>query len=188
MSGAAKSKQRAVPLPDDDPDVNRWRHQHNQIERVAAQFTDANGSIGDPYHAVGLLASMERNGRINPEKREAGEKFHELFVCGGHQSLRAADPARIGSSGWRPPAYRGSGAAQDAVHEALVALGDPGASCAWFVLGAECSLTQWAARRRWGGQPIRTEHATGILIGALGMLEKMRKDGWGDRHCRSLKN
>ncbi len=156
---------------------HRFRRQHNAIERVADQITDADGNIGNPHRAIGLLTTMERAGRITPGMRIAGDRFHELFILAHFEPLHAADMGRVGGCGGAP-AFSGSQKAKDAIHGALRALGDrshlssPAGCCAWFVLGCELSLTQWARREGWGGRPISAHVASGILIGALGVLQK----------------
>lgn len=167
--------QSGTALPTDDPDVNRWRHQHDEIDRVSAQITDAAGDIGNPFHSVSLLTAMARGGRISREERIAGEEFHERFIIAGHQPLRAADMGRIGCARGGTPMHRGSVAAQEAVNEALERLGGRSSrsgSCAWYVLGLEYSLTRWAGEERTRGRMISTQNASGILIGVLGVLQR----------------
>ena len=179
-----KSRARPTPLPDDDPDVNRWRHQHIEVERVADRVNktgeplehiiDSDGNRGYPFRSISLLTSMARNGRISIEERLAGEDFHKHFTDSGHQPLRASDPGRVNGCGFAP-AYRGSTAAQRMVSGAIDALGGLstlGGSCAWYVLGLEYSLTVWAGEETIRRRPVTTQNATGTLIATLGVLQK----------------
>lgn len=165
-----KAKPRTAPPPDE----HKWRRQHEPVERVAEQITDADGKIGNPWRAIGLLAMMEARGAITPGMRAAGVLFHANFILAHLEPLRAADPGRVGGCGAVPVRY-GSQAAKDAVCAALNALGGDdtlAGCCAWFVLGHKDSLTTWAARERGKGRNISTENASGILIGALDVLQR----------------
>lgn len=151
----------------------RYRRRHGIVERANEQIADLAGDIGNPFRAISLLDAMARNGRISQEERCAGERFHELFMLAAFDPLRAADMGRVGGARYAP-AYRGSQAAKDAVWAAVQALGgeaSQGGCCAWFVLGCEYSLTQWATREGVRGRPIQTHAATGSLITVLGVLK-----------------
>ena len=56
--------------------------------------------------------------------------------------------------------------------DALGGLGQPGRLCVWHVVGLQRSIREWAMRQGWGGRPVRVEQAQGILVAALGVLEK----------------
>jgi hypothetical protein len=59
------------------------------------------------------------------------------------------------------------------VAAALDALGghdSPGGSCAWFVLGLEFSVREWAMRQGYAGRTVHGPVGQGILVGALGTL------------------
>lgn len=150
------------------------RHQHDRVTRAADQIVDASGAIGQPWRAEGLLARLERHGDIGPRERMAGEEFARLF------QLAALDPLRAADMGPRPPTSIFGGPqrslwARDQINLALDALGglhSPCGTCAWFVLGLELSMRDWALREGWGGRPIRPEVAKGTLLGTLGVLAK----------------
>jgi hypothetical protein len=60
------------------------------------------------------------------------------------------------------------------VWRALTAVGgiaSPAGSCLWHVLGCEWSVRQWAQREGWGGRRVSEEIASGVLVGALGVLQ-----------------
>jgi hypothetical protein len=147
---------------------------HEPVERVHEQIADANGDIGNPWCVIGLLTRWERAGRISAEMRQAGDEFHRLFRRACLDDLRAADLSRPGGCGSRER-HRGSVYAQDEITRALRALGgfsSPLGSSAWFVIGCEFSIRDWAARGIWNGRPVDQKVAAGILIGALGGLQK----------------
>lgn len=157
---------------DDENAPSRERRQHNGVGRSAKQIADSAGDIGRPWRVVDILASMSGRGLIDKRELMAGEKFHEDFQLAGLDPLRAADMGRIPISGGRSD-YRGSIAARGRVIAALDALGgnaSPSGSCAWYVLGCELSVRQWCLRGAWSGRPVSQHAASGILIGALGVL------------------
>ena len=56
---------------------------------------------------------------------------------------------------------------------ALGGIASPAGSCVWHVVGAEWTLKDWALREGWGGRPLSAETASGVLIGALGVLQAL---------------
>jgi len=56
--------------------------------------------------------------------------------------------------------------ARQRIYEAVQAVGHPGGSCLWHVVGLEESLKHWATQLR-----LQPESASGVLIAALGTLE-----------------
>ncbi len=153
---------------------SRFRKQHGPVARVAEQVVDAYGAIGDPWRGLNLLEQWEHSGRISREMRAAGDKFNEDFQRACLDPIHAADMSRIGGARG-PVTHMGCIRARDRVRDALAALGGPEspAGCgAWFVLGCEFSIRQWAEREGWRGRMIDKDVATGILIGALGTLAR----------------
>lgn len=152
---------------------SRWRKQHGRVVVADGQIVDSAGNIGAPYRGLTLLDEWERSGRITPEMRQAGDEFHRLFRLACLDPLQAADMSRAGGCGARDM-HRGSVYAGGQVYDALRALGgfsSPLGSSAWFVIGCEFSLRQWAERGLWSGRPVDQKVAAGILIGALGGLQ-----------------
>jgi len=96
-----------------------------------------------------------------------------LFQLAHLDPLRAADIVREGRGNGAGP--HGSERARRRIIAAMDALGGHGSPCAtaaWFVLGCELSMREWAMREGWGGRPLREEVAKGTLVGALGVLAK----------------
>lgn len=152
---------------------SRYRRQHNRVRRVETQIADVDGEIGDPFLVEGLLGRLERNGDIGSRERHAGEEFGRLFQLAHLDPLRAAVIVREGRGNGAGP--HGSERARRRIIAAMDALGGHGSPCAtaaWFVLGCELSMREWAMREGWGGRPLREEVAKGTLVGALGVLAK----------------
>jgi hypothetical protein len=155
------------------PDEFRWRRQHGPVLPLKRQILDARGNIAAPCHGLSLLDDWEAAGRITPEMRQAGDHFHRLFRLACLDPLQAADLSRCGARGAHER-LPGSLRARNEVHAALRDLdgiSGPLGAAAWFVLGCELSLRQWA-QRGFRNRPINKDVAAGILIGALGGLQK----------------
>ena len=143
---------------------------HDGINRDSTTIRDTHGGIGLPWRVESLLARLERRSEISPGQHAAGDEFHRLFQRACLDPLKAADVLRDSPGSVGP---HGSVFARRRVAAALDALGgisSPCGSCAWFVLGADLSLNQWARREGWANRPIRHDVAKGTLVGALGVL------------------
>lgn len=156
-----------------DSPIAPERLQHDRITRDEHQSADSEGGIGQPYRVEGLLARLQRHGDIGPGEKMAGEKFAELFRQAHMDPLHAAGMAQRchAVAAGEPNGV----SARERVNAALDALGglhSACGTCAWFVLGCELSLRQWAMREGWGGKPINGHVAKGTLLGALGVLAK----------------
>jgi hypothetical protein len=152
---------------------------HGSVIRAEVTVKDAEGGIGLPWIGLDTLARMHRAGSINSEMRLAGERFHDFFRRASLDSaLFAIDPARVPAQrgkGFRRNVGESSESARRQVMAALDALGgmfSPGGSCAWFVLGCEHALENWARSRGWSGRPISRATATGILLTDLAILQR----------------
>lgn len=151
------------------------RGQHDPVEILPNAIADEAGNPGQPYRAVDSLERMYKGGTITPVMYAAGTDFRNDFRLAQHDALRAVELGRIPGNGRAGSVTMEVGRARDRVWDALVALGGQGTpvgSCAWFVLGCEMSVAEWARRQQWGnGRSLRETVATGILVGALGVLE-----------------
>jgi hypothetical protein len=59
------------------------------------------------------------------------------------------------------------------VAAALNALGghdSAAGSCAWYIVGLEMSVREWAMRQGWGGRPVPPPQAQGMLVATLSVL------------------
>lgn len=150
------------------------RASHDPVERVPDAIADERGASGQPFRALDVLARMERHGSITPAMRQAGECFRDDFILAHFEALRSADMGRVPSRG-EPTRIGGSVmAARERVWQAVKMLGgltSPCGCCAWHVLGLQETLMEWAVFEGWRGRPVHQSTASGLLIGALGLLE-----------------
>lgn len=150
-----------------------YRGQHDTIVLAADTIRDERGEISQPYRVVSKLDQMLARGAITESMRDAGEHFQKLYRIAATGAVRAVDWERD----VRGPIAAASDAsmrAREARDRAMDALGghsSPCGCCAWFVLGEEMTLREWALREGWHkNRPLREELASGILVGALGVL------------------
>lgn len=149
----------------------RWRLQHGGFgeQELAARPGAAPPSRS---RVVDTLGQMLVNGTITAAMHEAGTAFRGQFRAAAHDALRVSPLVRLPRTADTTPTDRQL-AARRRVDAALNALGgaeSAAGSCAWHVLGLECSVREWAARQGWGGRPIGHAQAQGILVAALGVL------------------
>jgi hypothetical protein len=117
---------------------------------------------------------MERRGSITAEMFDAGDDFRTQFNKAHLDPLHAASFELRGLSLKAEPGLSTT-ASRERVWRALVAVGgiaSPAGSCIWHVLGLEQSLKRWAIEQVTRGRRVDQEQASGILIAALGMLER----------------
>jgi len=145
---------------------------HGRVERAPETVADSAGGIGRPYLAEGLLGMLERRGQISRAQRTAGEQFSEWFRIAALDPLRAADMGQRIPSGM-PATGVAIEHARRRVNAALDACGGIGSPCgcaAWYILGLELSVAEFARREGWSGRPMRHETARHLLVGALSVL------------------
>ena len=103
---------------------------------------------------------------------DAGAVFRRQFRVAALDQLRAMPLMRIpGGSG--DSLTDRQVAAREQVAHAMMALGgfeSAAGSCAWHVVGLECSVREWALRQGWGGRSVGHAQAQGMLVAALGVL------------------
>jgi hypothetical protein len=171
MAGKRKTK-RATMQQEDLSKPSPWRLQHGAFSAPIREADPETGSPVQHRRAVDTLGMMLGNGTITVEMHEAGSIFRTLFRSAAIDSMSTSQLIRLPGS----TADRLSNRQIDArrrMLEALDALGgldSPAGSCAWFVLGLECSLREWAARQGWRGRVVPQPIAGGILVAALGTL------------------
>jgi len=173
----SKAKRRAAAAGSVDaggPTLERWRK--GDVEIADRSIADEAGRPAHPYRVVDTLLAMQRRGSITPAMRQAGEDFRALFALASLDPLRAADLTRLPRGARDLPLTLRQAEARKKVGHALQALGgiaSPAGSCVWHVIGCEWSVKEWALREGWGGRPLGQETASGILIGALGVLQAL---------------
>ncbi len=144
------------------------------VELIDKAIADDDGRPSQPYRSIDLLAKMERRGAITAEMRQAGEEFQELFCLAQLDPLKAADHSRPFVSGSINPGISLRVEwARESVWKAIVSIGglsSAGGSCLWHVMGLGQTLKEWALEQGWSGRRVSQHVASGILIGALGVL------------------
>ena len=154
---------------DNAPSLERRRHgpiEHG-VETVAYDRDDRPvRALAD--RAIGTIERMLRRGAIDEPMADAAERFRTDFHIGALEALRAASMRERTSSGsilkdlsWQ------SALARDRIYKAIDAVGQPGSSCLWAVIGEDRSLKEWVRQVR----VYSDENATGVLIAALGALK-----------------
>lgn len=138
------------------------------VERHDKQISDEEGRPSQPYRSIDILAVMERRGAIDSRQRDAGERFRDTFARAHLDPLRAPDLLReAGHNGRGPEVGVNAESARESVYRALSAVGEPGGSCLWQVLGFGFTVKEWCHL----SDPVRNQQeANGILQGALGCL------------------
>jgi hypothetical protein len=117
---------------------------------------------------------MLANGTITVGMRDAGELFHNAFRTAALDPLRPMSLLRV-PGGSEMTLTERTEAARHRVYRALDALGgagSPAGSCAWHVIGCGMSIREWAVSCGWGGRIVGHTQAQGMLIAALGALER----------------
>lgn len=149
-----------------------WRRQHGEFDSASYDTDPDTGAVVTHHRAVDTVGRMLMNGTITKEMYDAGMIFRAHF--------RGAAIGNMATS----PLHRLPGRALDGMSEhsvdarmkidaAIVALGgheSAAASCAWYVVGDECSVREWSMRQGWRGRPIPTAQAQGMLVATLGVL------------------
>lgn len=153
------------------------RYNHSVIIRPQDTIADEYGRPSLPHRTVDILASLHKSGKISGEMRQAGNDFRNLFDIANLDPLQAADVARPMVSGRRKLSAVLNGKTEDArteVHNAINAVGgyrsDAG-NLIINVIGWGWSIKQWSRERSRTTRPVHEQEASGILQGALGVLE-----------------
>ena len=171
MAGKRKPKV-AKPKLDDLAKPSKWRLQHGRFSEPIREADPETGSPVQHRRAVDTLGLMLANGTITPQMHEAGCMFRTLFRSAAIDSMSTSQLTRL-------PGATADGIsvrqieARRRIANAIDALGghdSPAGSCAWFVVGLEFSVREWAMRQGWAGRIVHGPVGQGILVGALGTL------------------
>ena len=158
----------------DDLGPTPARLERGDVERLEHSIADEEGRPARPFRTVDTLARMLSRGSINAAMRQGGEDFRAVFAAAQLDGLRSPDLARVPQTLRELEPTARQAEARKRVWQALQALGgiaSPAGSCVWHVIGCEWSVRDWALREGWGGRPLSQEAASGILVGALGVLQ-----------------
>lgn len=171
MAGKRKTKASKAKR-DDLAKPSKWRLQHGGFSDLIRESDPETGSPVQHRRAVDTLGLMLANGTITPEMHDAGAIFRTLFRAAALSSLSASPLTRLPGktaeclSSRHLEARRRVGAAIDALGGHNSAAG----SCAWHVIGFDCSVREWAMRQGWGGRLVPASQAQGMLVATLSVL------------------
>lgn|SRR5262245_13861105 len=145
------------------------RLRHGTIERVETVTYNEEGKASRNLtdRSLGVVERMAKRGAITDKMAEAAVRFANDFQIAALQPMRAASMRERTDARYIPQEISWRAArARGRVMAAMKAVGEPGGSCLWAVVGEETSLKDWAVSAR-----ISDENASGVLIGALGTLK-----------------
>jgi hypothetical protein len=151
---------------------SKWRLQHGDFSEPVREADPETGTPVQHRRAIDTLALMLRNGTITQEMHDAGSTFRTLFRRAALDGMARAPLIRLPGksadtiSERNVEARRKVGAALDALGGHDSAAG----SCAWYVIGLEMSVREWAMRQGWGGKTIPATQAQGMLVATLSVL------------------
>lgn len=140
-----------------------------EIERVETVTYNEDGravrALAD--RSLNVIERMAKRKVITDAMADAAARFANDFLIAALQPMRAASMRERTDSRFIPQEISWRAArARGRVMQAMKAVGEPGGSCLWGVVGEEYSLKEWARTAR-----ISDENASGVLISALGTLK-----------------
>jgi hypothetical protein len=136
---------------------------------------DPDGKIVVHHRTVDTLGKMLKTGTITNEMYDTAKDFQAAFIIANIDTLRALPILRIPGNGRDVDMSDRQLIARRRVLKSIEKLGGIGsltASALWHVVGLQESVRQWAQRSGWGGQPIRPDVASGILVAGLEILAR----------------
>lgn len=169
---AAKRKKKIRSQPESLGTPSRWRLQHGGFSEPIREADPETGSPVQHRRAVDTLGMMLANGTITQEMHDAGGYFRALFRRAALDGMSRSPLIRLPGKTADALSERNMDARRK-VAEALDALGgheSAAGSCAWYVVGLEMSVREWAMRQGWGGRPVAPPQAQGMLVATLSVL------------------
>lgn len=151
---------------------SRWRLQHGGFGEPIREADPETGVPVVHRRAVDTLGMMLANGTITQEMHDAGGYFRALFRRAALDGMARSPLVRLPGKTADALSERNIDARRK-VADALDALGgndSAAGSCAWYVVGLEMSVREWAMRQGWGGRPVAPPQAQGMLVATLGVL------------------
>lgn len=139
------------------------------------------GEAGRSFRRVDSLTTAHRNGTITDDMLTAGLRFRATFDRAQLQGMRVRFVDLM------PRAARGVAGltiaestqdARDRVARVIARLGGQGAlmaEVAWWVVGLGQGVEEYATRARWNGRPLDAKSVTGLMIGALSLIDAIRR-------------
>ena len=167
-----KRRRNVRQAPEDLTKPSAWRRQHGDIEAGYRGTDPDTGAVVTHHRATDTLGMMLSHGTITDAMHSAGLTFRFLFRTAQLDSMGNSSLAR--SPGRATPGSSDHHVtARLRVAEALDVLGghdSAAGSCAWHVLGCQSSVREWAVRQGWGGRPVPSPQAQGMLVATLSVL------------------
>ena len=171
MAGKRKPSN-AKPKHDDLATPSKWRLQHGPVGEPVREADPQTGLPVVHRRTVDTLGQMLANGTITQEMHDAGATFRALFYVAALDGVTRSALVRQPGGSTDMLSER-SLDARRRVATALNALGghdSAAGSCAWYVVGLEMSVREWAMRQGWGGRPVPPPQAQGMLVATLSVL------------------
>ena len=150
----------------------KWRLQHGGFSAPGYDADPETGAVVVHRRAIDTLGVMLAHGTITEEMHDAGRLFRGLFHTASLDSMVTSQLIRMAGDSDVTLNDRQI-MARRRLAEALDALGGQNgsaASCAWFVIGLEYSVREWAMRHGWAGRRLAPAVANGILVATLSVL------------------
>jgi hypothetical protein len=170
---AAKRKtKRTTTAREDLAQPTKWRLQHGGFTAPVREADPDTGSTVVHRRAVDTLGLMLAHGTITQGMYDAGSLFRTLFRRAALDSMTRSQLIRLPGKTTDALSDRTIDARRK-VADALDVLGghdSAAGSCAWYVLGLETSVREWAMRQGWGGRPVPPTQAQGMLVATLSVL------------------
>jgi hypothetical protein len=169
---AKRPRKTATPRLDNLAKPSAWRLQHGGFNPPGYDTDPDTGMVVTHHRAVDTLGQMLANGTITQPMHDAGTLFRRLFRAAALGAMGASALARLpGKTARSTPDPNPN--ARRRVAAAINMLGghdSPTGSCAWHMLGCECSVREWAMRQGWGGRLVPPTQAQGMLVATLSVL------------------
>ena len=149
-----------------------WRRQHGDFGPPSFDMDPDTGAVVTHHRAVDTLGMMLSNGTITPEMHDAGANFRMLFRSAALHRMASSSLLRVRGGAGDLISERNVDARKK-IAAAIDMLGghdSAAGSCAWHVIGLECSVREWAMRQGWRGRPVPTSQAQGMLVATLSVL------------------
>ncbi len=172
MAGKQRKRKPATGRREDLAKPTVWRRQHGDFNPPSFDIDPDTGVEVVHHRAADTLGIMLSKGTITPEMHDAGVVFRNLFRSAALSDMRTSQLTRLPGKVADTLSEHNVDARRK-IAEALDVLGghdSAAGSCAWHVLGRECSVREWAMRQGWGGRPVHPAQAQGILTATLSVL------------------
>ena len=168
----AKRKRKLVERTSELSKPTGFRLQHGDFSPPSFDTDPDTGAVVMHHRAVDTLGMMLSNGTITPEMHDAGATFRTLFRNAALDRMASSSLLRARGGAGDPISERNVDA-RTKVAAAIDILGghdSAAGSCAWHVIGLECSVREWAMRQGWRGRPVAPAQAQGMLVATLSVL------------------